>query len=322
MPPSSIAIGLSGRDADMASPVVSVVIPTYNHAQFLRAAIQSVLDQTFTDWEAIVVNNYSEDETAEIVASYDDPRIKRVDFHNHGIIAAARNHGIGLALGEFVAFLDSDDIWYPDKLKRCIEKLHEGNDVVCHGEAWVKAGRPPRRMYYGPQRRTSYLSLLYDGNCLSTSAIVVRKTALIQVDGFSEHPQMVTAEDYELWLKLAKAGCRIALVDEILGEYRIHGGNQSKAVMRNLQAELAVLEKHFGEIPRRGFISWLRRQRRFALAYYGAGRGMQAEGSHVDALRWFARSWITYPFIARAYAAILISLLAPIKQAIIVKGIK
>ena len=297
----------------MASPTVSVVIPTYNHAQFLRAAIQSVLDQTFSDWEAVIVNNYSEDETVEIVASYDDPRIRLVDFHNHGIIAAARNHGIALAQGEFVAFLDSDDIWYPEKLKRCIEKLHQGNDVVCHGEAWVKAGRPPRQMFYGPQRRTSYLSLLYDGNCLSTSATVVRKTALDSVDGFSENPQMVTAEDYELWLKLAKVGCRFALVDEILGEYRIHGGNQSKAVIRNLQAELAVLEKHFGEISSHGFASWLRRQRRRALAYYGAGRGMQAEGSHVDALRWFWCSWIIYPFIARAYAAVLLSLFAPFR---------
>lgn len=295
----------------MASPTVSVVIPTYNHAQFLRAAIQSVLDQTFSDWEAIIVNNYSEDETVEIVASYDDPRIRLVDFHNHGIIAAARNHGMALAQGEFVAFLDSDDIWYPEKLKRCIEKLQEGNDVVCHGEAWVKTGRPPRQMLYGPQRRTRYLSLLYDGNCLSTSATVVRKTALDSVDGFSENPQMVTAEDYELWLKLAKAGCRFALVDEVLGEYHIHGGNQSKAVIRNLKAELAVLGKHFSEPPTHRFAPWLRRQRRLALAYYGAGRGMQAEGSHVDALRWFWLSWITYPFIARAYAAVLISLFAP-----------
>jgi len=294
----------------MASPTVSVVIPTYNHAQFLRAAIQSVLDQTFRDWEAVIVNNYSEDETVEIVASYDDPRIRLVDFHNHGIIAAARNHGIALAQGEFVAFLDSDDTWYPEKLKRCIEKLQEGNDVVCHGEAWVKAGFPARRVLYGPQRRTDYSSLLYDGNCLSTSAIVVRKTALYQVDGFCEDASMVTAEDYELWLKLAKVGCRFALVDEILGEYRIHGGNLSKAVIRNLQAELAVLEKHFGETPNHGFVFWLRKQRRLAVAYYGAARGMQAEDNHVDALRWLARSWITYPLVARAYAAILISLFA------------
>lgn len=297
----------------MASPAVSVVIPTYNHAQFIRAAIQSVLDQTLADWEAIIVNNYSEDNTVEIVASFNDSRIRLVNFHNYGIIAASRNHGIALAQGEYVAFLDSDDTWRPEKLEHCQEKLSKSNDVVCHGEVWVKAGHPPRKVFYGPQRRTNYLSLLYDGNCLSTSAIVVRKTALNKVGGFSEDVSMVTAEDYELWLKLAKAGCRFALVDEILGEYCIHGGNQSKVVLRNLKAELAVLEKHFGEIPVRGFFSWLRKQRRFALAYYGAARGMQAEGDHADALRWLIRSWVTYPFIARAYAAIFISLSAPFR---------
>lgn len=296
----------------MASPTVSVVIPTYNHAQFLSAAIQSVLDQTFSDWEAVIVNNYSEDETVEIVTSYDDPRIRLVNFQNHGIIAAARNHGIGLAKGEFVAFLDSDDVWYPEKLKKCIEKLQEGNDVVCHGEVWTKVGSSPRKVFYGPLRRTQYSSLLYDGNCLSTSAIVVRKTALDLVDGFCEDASMVTAEDYELWLRLAKVGYRFAFVDEILGEYCIHGGNLSKVVLRNLQAELAVLKKHFGEIPNHGFLFWRHKQRRFALAYYGAARGMQAEGSHADALRWFARSWITYPFIVRTYVAILISLSMPL----------
>lgn len=297
----------------MASPAVSVVIPTYNHAQFLRTAIQSVLDQTFTDWEAVIVNNYSEDETVEIVASYADPRIRLVDFHNHGIIAAARNHGIHLARGEFVAFLDSDDKWYPEKLERCLHKFGEKIDVVYHGEVWVKNGGVPRKVFYGPLARTSYDSLLHDGNCLSTSAIMVRKSSLDKVGGFNEDPQMVTAEDYELWLRLAQAGCRFGVVDEILGEYRIHEGNQSKAVMRNLHAELAVLQKHFAGLPDEGFTSRLRKRRRFALAYYGAARGMQAGGRHMDALLWLFRSWIGYPFILRAYAAALISLSAPFR---------
>jgi teichuronic acid biosynthesis glycosyltransferase TuaG len=84
---------------DTVSPLVSVVIPTYNHAQFLRAAIQSVIDQTFSDWEAVVVNNYSEDDTVQIVASFNDARIRLVNFRNHGVIAASRNYGMGLATG-------------------------------------------------------------------------------------------------------------------------------------------------------------------------------------------------------------------------------
>jgi len=97
----------------MTSPAVSVIIPTYNHARFLRAAIQSVVDQTFPDWEIVIVNNYSEDDTVQIVASFNDPRIRLVNFCNHGVIAASRNHGMSLATGKAIAFLDSDDIWYP-----------------------------------------------------------------------------------------------------------------------------------------------------------------------------------------------------------------
>lgn len=297
----------------MASPAVSVIIPTYNHAQFLRAAIQSVVDQTYPDWEIVVVNNYSEDDTVQIVASFNDPRIRLVNFRNHGVIAASRNHGMSLANGKSIAFLDSDDVWYPEKLQRCMDALGEEAEVVCHGEAWIKEGSPPRIVMYGPQSRTRYLPLLYDGNCLSTSAIVVRKSALDKVGGFSEDPQMVTAEDYELWLRLAREGCIFVMVEEVLGEYRIHGGNQSKAVMRNLGAELAVLQKHFSMMAADSFATRLKMQRRVALAYYSAARGMQAEGNHVSGMRLLFQSWFKYPFILKQYAAVLIGLLGCLK---------
>ena len=287
----------------MKLPLVSVVIPTYNHAPLLRNAINSVLNQTFTDWEAIVINNYSEDNTIEIVSSFNDPRIRLVNFHNHGIIAASRNRGIELSNGKFVAFLDSDDIWYSEKLERCLSFFDSGNDAVCHGEVWVEDRTVLRKVYYGPQRRTHYNSLLYDGNCLSTSAIIVKKSSLSRVGGFDENPSMVTAEDYELWLKLAKSGCTFALLDEVLGEYRIHGKNQSKAVARNLMAELAVINKHFSEIPHRKFLARWKLKRRFALAYYGGARSMQANGNYEGSLKLLFKSCTTFPFILRQYAA-------------------
>ncbi|MBL0209044.1 MAG: glycosyltransferase family 2 protein [Propionivibrio sp.] len=120
-------------------PLVSVVVPTYNHAQFIGHALASVCAQTFTNWEAIVVNNFSTDDTESIVASMVDPRISLVSFANNGVIAASRNHGVGLARGEFVAFLDSDDCWYPHKLERCLKMMTLGYDLVCHGELWVRS---------------------------------------------------------------------------------------------------------------------------------------------------------------------------------------
>jgi glycosyltransferase involved in cell wall biosynthesis len=95
---------------DNASPLVSVVIPTYNHARYLGRALQSVLDQTYKNWEAIVIDNHSTDNTAELIASFADQRITYLKIHNNGVIAASRNAGIRAAKGEWLAFLDSDDL--------------------------------------------------------------------------------------------------------------------------------------------------------------------------------------------------------------------
>lgn len=286
----------------MKQPAVSIVIPTYNHAAFLRKALRSVLDQSFQDWEAIVVNNFSEDDTAEVVASFDDPRIRLFDFRNNGIIAASRNHGIGLSRGEYIAFLDSDDVWYSGKLLKCVEKMGEGYDIVCHGENWVEEGAASRKIYYGPISETSYEALLMKGNCLSTSAIMVRKSVLEDVGNFSEDPEIVTVEDYDLWLRLAERRCRFAFLDQILGEYMLHAGNQSKAVLRHMNAELVVLRNHFSSqgrvhVPKN----------RLALLYFRSARALQLQGSHREALVWLFKSWKTFPFILRTYAAGLIS---------------
>ena len=298
----------------MHIPQVSVVIPTYNHAQFLGPALQSVCAQTFTDWEAIVVNNYSEDNTAEVVASFNDPRIRLVNFRNHGVIAASRHEGSRRASGKWVAFLDSDDLWYPEKLAQCVAAISSGFDLVCHGENWTQEGFTPRKIFYGPAERATYAQLLFNGNCISTSATMVRRDTLMRVNGFREEPRFVTVEDYDLWLRLARAGARIGFVTNILGEYRIHGANASKALLRSLEAELAVLADHFTTLAPPGILSKLRMRRRRGLVYYSAGRGFQAAGKPRDAWHWFGCALRESPFILRLYAAALINAAAHSKQ--------
>ena len=145
-------------------PAVSIVIPTYNHAHFLKKCLHSVLDQTFSDWEAIIINNFSEDNTIEIVSNFQDPRIRLVNFRNNGIIAASRNEGIRLSRADVIAFLDSDDTWYPSKLSRCIEELTPERDLVCHAIRFVKNGKSWKDAKCGPLRRARYYSLLYNGS--------------------------------------------------------------------------------------------------------------------------------------------------------------
>lgn len=291
----------------MAPPLISIVIPTYNHARFLRGALDSVVAQTYGQWEAIVVNNFSEDDTVEIVASYQDPRIRCVNFANHGVIAASRNHGIAQTSGPYIAFLDSDDIWYPQKLENCMQRMQQGFDLVCHAETWVGPGDQTRDVFYGPESRASYSELLYEGNCISTSAVVVKREFIEQVAGFSEAPDFITAEDYELWLKLARVGARIGFVREILGEYLIHGGNQSRTALRNMTAVMAVVQEHMSKQPNESARQKLRMRRRRAIVYYSGARGLQDSGQFRAAWPYFLKALGEYPLVPKFYAAMALN---------------
>src|SRR6266508_3844467 len=119
----------------------------------------------------IVVNNQSTDDTVRVVQSFADDRIRLVEIQNHGVIAASRNRGLSLARAQVVAFLDSDDLWYSQKLERCLSALDPSVDVVCHAEVWTKNGQAVRKVRYGPERRATFQSMLYEGNCVSTSAV-------------------------------------------------------------------------------------------------------------------------------------------------------
>ncbi len=289
----------------MIKPHLSIVIPTYNHAHFLRTALNSIRAQTFTNWEVIVVNNFSADDTIAVVDSYDDPRIRLVNFANNDIIAAARNYGLSLTQAPFVAFLDSDDVWYPEKLQCCMDKLEEGYDLICHAEVWVGPGERRRVMSYGPETRATYQSLLLDGNCISTSAVVVRREWLERVGNFSVQPDYVTAEDYELWLKLAWNGARIGFIKEVLGEYLIHEGNESRAALRNMQAVMAVFKHHRSAL--KGRVSAGRFRRREAVIIYGGARILQNSGQHQQAWLYFLKAVMHYPWVLRFYPAILLN---------------
>lgn len=286
-------------------PVVTVVIPTYNHAHFLREALQSLCAQSFSNWEAIVVNNYSEDDTIAVVASFSDPRIRLENFRNNGVIASSRNRGIALAQGQYIAFLDSDDIWYPEKLSHCMQSFDDNVDLVCHGLHWF--GNEERDMFCGPAQRATFDALLDKGNCITPSATVVRKSILDLVGGFSQNPVVVTSEDYHLWLRLAKIGARMIFLKEILGGYRTHSANQSSAALRHLQSVLQVIEEFLPMQSSSSFFFRIRRRKRLGLAYYSAGRAMQKNGKRDDSWDLFLQSIKYWPFYPKIYLGIVLN---------------
>lgn len=294
------------------SPLISIIIPTYNHAEFLKDSLGSVISQTYKNWEAIVVNNYSEDNTKEVVDDFNEPRIKLIDFRNNGIIAASRNKAIIEANGEIVAFLDSDDLWYPDKLEVCVGKLvSEGQDAVCHGEKWIWVDGCSRDVQYGPASSSDYNSLLFDGNCISTSALICRREHVLSVGCFSEDKEIVTAEDYDLWLKLARSGVNFSFITTILGEYRIHPGGSSQAIRKNVRAIINVISRHANTLDAHKLIR-LRKSK--ANVYLGASRGMQKQGMRANSVKYIFSAMLSYPFILRIYLQLVFVLLPRFAQ--------
>jgi glycosyltransferase involved in cell wall biosynthesis len=294
------------------NPLISIVIPTYNHAHFLGKAIQSVLDQTYTNWELLIIDNHSEDQTDKLVNDFRNNKIKLLKIHNNGVIAASRNMGIYVAKGEWVAFLDSDDSWYPRKLEQCMKLIESGYDLVCHGEVWVfeKEGtRICKEVFYGPEARASFDNLLFEGNCISTSAVIVSRKYLKLVDYFNESEDLITAEDYHLWLKLARVGARIGFINEILGEYIIHDTNSSKAALRHMEAVRASFEKVFFELKDRSLKIRIKSRRRQAIIDYGGARGLQNNGEFLGASKWFLKAIARWPFRPKFYAALILNTL-------------
>lgn len=228
---------------DTVTPLVSVVIPTYNHAHFLGRALQSVLNQTYLNWEAIVIDNHSTDNTDEVMASFSDQRITYLKIKNNGVIAVSRNAGIRVAKGEWIAFLDSDDWWSLDKLKVCIDCINNKVDLICHDLVIVSdKTRYFRRKVIKPLQLKNpvLIDLMVRWNQIATSSVVVRKQILVRLNGMNESPDMVGAEDYNTWLRIAQLTNGFRSVSKPLGFYQKHEkGISQKDMSEPIQHALA-----------------------------------------------------------------------------------
>jgi glycosyltransferase involved in cell wall biosynthesis len=227
-------------------------MPTFNQAAFLNQAINSVVNQSFKNWELIVIDNNSTDFTSKILSTFKDSRIKKVKIQNNGVISKSRNLGIKKSSGNWIAFLDSDDIWFENKLEYmtdCIIK-NPNFEVFCNDEMSVNfTNGDSKRLEYGPYKKNFYDHLLLYGNCVSTSATIVNREFLTKTNlEFSEDISIRTAEDYDLWLKLALNGARFYFADKVLGEYRIHSNNNSSSIDIHYNSVRKVVFSHINRL--------------------------------------------------------------------------
>ena len=221
----------------------SIILPTYNRAgTYLKGAIDSIVSQSYDNWELLIIDNHSEDFTDELIDNYKDHRIKTYKIHNNGNIAKSRNLGIKKSSGDYIALIDSDDFWHKDKLKISLEYLEKNKlNGLCHSEYWLYETGETETRHYG-LAGFSYNNLLKNGNNLSLSAVIVHADILKDVKGFSEDIEYVTAEDYDLWLKLAKNNYKIKFIKNIMGTFRIHQYSESSDVDKNIKAICADYE--------------------------------------------------------------------------------
>lgn len=201
----------------MTEPRVSVIIPTYNRATSIEKSIQSVLDQSFSDFELIVVDDASTDDTESIVSRVSDSRIRYIKLNENCGGSAARNAGIQRARAALLAFQDSDDEWMPDKLLKQVATLDTAGravGVVYTGFWHIEGGR---RWYFPgasiKNKNGRIFSQLLLGNFISTCTVVVRKEYLSQVGLFDE--SLPRLQEWDLFLRLAKV-CEFRCVDEAL----------------------------------------------------------------------------------------------------------
>lgn len=221
---------------------VSIIIPNYNSGNLLERCLLSVLEQTFTNWEAIIVDNNSTDESRNYLEKLSDDRFRVLQIDNRGIIAASRNLAARFATGRYLAFLDADDWWEPEKLNSALRLLDEGKgDLTYH-----RLRRNPRKFLRpfvgGPYSRTDR-GLLRFGNRIPNSSVVMRASDFEKLGSFDESLNLVACEDFDLWERLSQSGIRIVYQRDVLGSYHEAIGTMNSSSRRITNA-YALVEKH------------------------------------------------------------------------------
>ncbi|MBN3923431.1 glycosyltransferase [Nostoc sp. NMS4] len=236
-------------------PKISVIIPAYNSEKTIKHTIQSVLNQTFSDLELIVINDGSKDSTLEVVTKIHDSRIKVFSYSNAGG-NVSRNRGLHHAVGEFVSFLDADDLWTPDKLQSQLKALQE-NVAAKVAYSWTDYIDENGQFLLSGKRinvnGNGYEKLLLNNFLENGSNPLISRKALISLGGFDE--SLSAAQDWDMWLRLA-SNFDFICVPSVQILYRISTNSVSCNLVRQEKTCLQVLEKAYKQKPSTLKHSW------------------------------------------------------------------
>jgi glycosyltransferase involved in cell wall biosynthesis len=282
--------------------LVSVVIATFNMGRYLPQAVQSVLSQTYTNVEILIIDDGSTDDTAQIIRRWEQDERVRVYRQSNGGQAQARNRGVALSKGRYVAFLDADDEWLSHKLSRQMPLFANPQVGVVYSEYECMDGegralpKPPTRMYRG--RVTA--ALLID-NFVSFQTAVVRRECLERHGAFDESVRM--GDDYDLWLRLS-AHYEFDFIPQPTARYRVWSGQMSKNYRRRYESAIRTMQRFLEHNP--GLVSTAQIRAAWAHTYTGRGNNtLWQERKRAAAMQDYLRALSFRPHHWPAWRAIL-----------------
>ena len=234
----------------MNRPTFSVVIPNYNYGRFLKESIESVLHQTVKPVDIIVVDDGSSDNSLDVLAGFEN-KIKVIQQENSGV-GVARNTGVENSTGDIIAFLDSDDIWRPNKLEKQLEVFMTDNEiglVSCGMEEFDENGNIIGLYMDADEGWIADKMITFEANVVvSGSAIAIKREVFEEVEGFDKRRELHPSEDWELCYRIACVS-KIAFVNELLVNYRNHGGNGHLQVPKTERAMMLAYKKIYKNAP-------------------------------------------------------------------------
>lgn len=273
---------------------VSVIIPAFNREKTIKKTLDSLVDQSFKNFEVIVSDDGSKDLTVDIARTYSDKlNLKIITAPNSGGPARPRNLGIQASSAPWIAFLDSDDWWYKNKLEKSLPFLKD-YDVLFHDLDIVTTQGILKKKVVGRDLGENVkVNLLTLGNAIANSSSMVRKECLLEVESLDESKDLVAVEDYDLWLKLASKNKKFKYLSETLGAYLLEEGNNiTQKNERQIKRYEAVIYKHIGDL------TFHDQEKALALLSYSRGRIYHALGMRKDAAK-------NYKMALGAYAPII-----------------
>lgn len=271
-------------------PKVSVIIPTYNRANLIGRAINSVLNQTYRDFEVIVVDDASTDNTLGVIEQIKDDRIKVIKHKLNAGAAISRNTGVNASKGDYIAFLDDDDIWQPTKIEKHIRvfQISGPNVGVVYSSLKQLVGGtekliPDARV----KKKEGYiLKELLKGNFIGTPASVIRKGCLEKSGGFDE--SLPKFQDWELWLRIARCYEFKYIPEPLLISYYSPGGVSYQSPAVKTETMKYIIDKHKDLFEKE--------KRVLSGHYYYMGNLLNAAGRNNDGVRYYMKSVKSYPF--------------------------